>query len=329
MVGGSGMMMGGSAPMMSQGIATTRPRGFNGFWPNPNVMRQGLGAGGQPMIMGGGQPMIMGGGRSSVGLVKGPIPIQVAQPQRMIVQQPMVVQQPMMIQQPRIVQQPVMIQQPRVIQQPMMIQQPRVMQQPVMIQQPRVIQQPVMIQQPRIVQQPVMIQQPMVVQQPRMAVQQQPMLMNQGVQVVPQSGVQNLGTQVQDYQISPLVTERHIIQQTKKIIRKTRKPVRKQVGTQMVPTVEEVVVQNPDTMKMATEYAEPYIKRDGYTTENVGVINQKTKVIRRSGFPTRKTSLRTGRTVPILTNQVTTTGRIGMRRGYTRIDTWKHCGDAQ
>ena len=114
------------------------------------------------------------------------------------------------------------------------------------------------------------VQQPMMYQQPMM---QQRMIM-------PGSQVQNMGTNVQDYQISPYVTERHITQQTKKIIRKTRKPVTKQVGTKMVPTVEEVLVQNPDTMKMSTEYAEPYIKRDGYQVDNIGTINQKTKVIR-------------------------------------------------
>merc|ERR1712098_747305 len=186
------------------------------------------------------------------------------------------------------------------------------------------------IQQPRIVQQPFMIQQPMVMQQPRMAIQQHPMLMNQGVQVVPQSGVQNFGTQVQDYQVSPYVTERHITQQTRKIIRNTRKPVTKQVGTRMVPTVEEVLVQNPDTMKMSTEYAEPYIKRDGYAVDNVGVINHKTKVIRKNmngNTITRRTTLVNA---PIMTTQVTAApSRIGMQRGYTRIDTWKHVGDAK
>merc|ERR1712093_158317 len=117
------------------------------------------------------------------------------------------------------------------------------------------------------------------ISQPRVQMVPQPR-----VQVVPQSGVQvqNLGTTVQDYQVNPYVTERHIVQQTKKIIRKTRKPVRKQIGTKMVPTVEHVEVENPDTMKMATEYAEPYIKRDGFETENVGTVGE-AKVIRRSG----------------------------------------------
>merc|ERR1712139_750501 len=141
------------------------------------------------------------------------------------------------------------------------------------IQQPQmVISQPRMIQQPRMV-----ISQPQVIQQPQMVVSQP------RVQVIPQSGVQvqNLGTTVQDYQMSPYVTERHIVQQTKKIIRKTRKPVRKQIGTKMVPTVEHVEVENPDTMKMATEYAEPYIKRDGFETENVGTVGE-AKVIRRT-----------------------------------------------
>merc|ERR1711964_182598 len=208
-----------------------------------------------------------------------------------------------------------------------------------MMQQPRqmIVQQPIVVQQPRMVavQQPVqLIQQPrMVVQQPRMMVQQPRMMVSQPrVSMIPQSGVQvqNLGATVNDYQVSPYVTERHIVQQTKKIIRKTRKPVRKQIGTRMVSTVEEVEVQNPDTMKMATEYAEPYIKRDGFEMQNVGTIGQ-AKVIRRSGTTrgtrvSRRTSMR--HTMPFVTNQVTTTGRIGMQRGYTRIDTWKHVGDA-
>merc|ERR1711964_623077 len=222
-----------------------------------------------------------------------------------------------------------MMQQPRqmIVQQPIVVQQPRMVavQQPVqLIQQPRM-----MVHQPRMV-----IQQPrMMVQQPRMMVQQPRMMVSQPrVSMIPQSGVQvqNLGTTVNDYQVSPYVTERHIVQQTKKIIRKTRKPVRKQIGTKMVSTVEEVEVQNPDTMKMATEYAEPYIKRDGFEMQNVGTIGQ-AKVIRRSGTTrgtrvSRRTSMR--HTMPFVTNQVTTTGRIDMQRGYTRIDTWKHVGDA-
>merc|ERR1711964_776148 len=176
-----------------------------------------------------------------------------------------------------------------------------------MMQQPRqmIVQQPIVVQQPRMVsvQQPVqLIQQPrMMVQQPRMVIQQPRMMVPQPrVSMMPQSGVQvqNLGTTVNDYQVAPYVTERHIVQQTKKIIRKTRKPVRKQIGTRMVSTVEEVEVQNPDTMKMATEYAEPYIKRDGFETENVGTIGR-AKVVRRSGKSrtvTRRTS------APIFTN---------------------------
>merc|ERR1711964_243766 len=128
--------------------------------------------------------------------------------------------------------------------------------------------------------------------------------------------VQQPGMQVRDFQVSPLVTERHIVQQTKKIIRTTRKPVTKQVGTKMVDTFETVEVKNPSTMKMSTEYAEPYIKRDGFVQENCGVIGKTTKVIRRGQTMTRQT------TMPIVTTQV----NPGMTRGYTRIDTWKHCG---
>merc|ERR1711964_458476 len=189
-----------------------------------------------------------------------------------------------------------------------MMQQPRqmIVQQPIVVQQPRMVavQQPVqLIQQPRMV-----VQQPrMVMQQPRMMVQQPRMMVSQPrVSMIPQSGVQvqNLGTTVNDYQVSPYVTERHIVQQTKKIIRKTRKPVRKQIGTKMVSTVEEVEVQNPDTMKMATEYAEPYIKGDGFEMQNVGTIGQ-AKVIRRSGTTrgtrvSRRTSMR--HTMPFVTN---------------------------
>merc|ERR1712034_19956 len=94
-------------------------------------------------------------------------------------------------------------------------------------------------------------------------------------------GVQNFGgTQVNDYQINPMVTERHIVTQQKKIIRKTMKPVRKQIGTEQVPYVETVEVKNPSTMKMDTEYAEPYIKRDGYSTDVMGQGVQTTTVRR-------------------------------------------------
>merc|ERR1711964_266227 len=71
--------------------------------------------------------------------------------------------------------------------------------------------------------------------------------------------------------------------QTRKIIRKTRKPVQKQIGTKMVDTFELVEEKNPATMRMSTEFAEPYIKRDGYVQENCGVIGKTTtKVIRQT-----------------------------------------------
>merc|ERR1711964_867937 len=152
---------------------------------------------------------------------------------------------------------------------------------------------------------------PMAVAQPQMMMVQQPRMV-----------VQQPGVQIRDIQVSPLVTERHIVQQTKKIIRKTRKPVTKQVGTRMVDTFETLEVKNPSTMRMSTEYAEPYIKRDGYIQENCGVIGQTTtKVIHRGQSVARQV------TVPVVTAQVTPAP--GMTRGYTRIDTWKHCGDGK
>merc|ERR1711900_138036 len=163
----------------------------------------------QPMMMARQQPMMV-----SSGLVKGPLPMQVAQPRMMMVRQPR-----------------------------MMIQQPR-----------------------------------MVVQQPRMVVQQP-------------------GYQVRNIQVSPMVTEQHIVQQTKKIIRKTRKPVRKQVGTKMVDTFETVQVKNPSTLRMSTEYAEPYIKRDGYVQENAGVIGKTTTQVIHRGQSGRRT------TEPMITTQ--------------------------
>jgi len=251
-------------------------------------------------VFSGSQPMVMGGSA-------------VIQQPNMVVQRPsMVVQQPMVMQQPMMrrvtgggVAMPMAGVAGGLVQGPLpigMIQPQVVMQQPQM-----------MVSQPRI----------MIRQQPQMVVQRP------SFQMIQQPGmqVQNLGTQVQDIQVSPYVTERHVIQQTKKIFRKTRKPVRKQIGTQMVPTYETVQVKNPDTMNMKTEYAEPYIKRDGFETNNVGTVG-KAKVIRRTSgantVVTRRTSIR--QPAPIVTNQVS---RIGMQRGYTRIDTWKHVGDAQ
>merc|ERR1711900_106257 len=153
---------------------------------------------------------------------------------------------------------------------------------------------------------------PMMVAQPRMMVRQQPaMMMVQQQQPMMYSGaVGGSGTQVRNIQVSPLVHEQHIIQTTRKVIRKTKKPVKKQVGTKMVDTFETVEVKNPSTMRMSTEYAEPYIKRDGYVQENCGVIGRTTKVIRRGQTMTRQT------TMPIVTTQV----NPGMTRGYTRID---------
>merc|ERR1711900_53047 len=186
----------------------------------------------QPMMMARQQPMMV-----SSGLVKGPLPMQVAQPRMMMVRQPR-----------------------------MMVQQPR-----------------------------------MVVQQPQMVLQQP-------------------GVQVRNIQVSPMVTEQHIVQQTRKIIRKTRKPVQKQIGTKMVETFELVEEKNPATMRMSTEFAEPYIKRDGYVQENCGVIGKTTtKVIRRGQSVNRQTTVRT---VPVVAAPT-------MTRGYTRIDTWKHVGDGQ
>merc|ERR1711964_755372 len=105
--------------------------------------------------------------------------------------------------------------------------------------------QPVMIQRPRVIMQ----------QQPQMVMQQQPQMMQ------------------------PRVIERTIVTPKTQIIRTTIKPVRKQIGTKIVATVQNVETQNPATM-MTTEYAEPYVKRDGYT-QVTGYGQQSTKVIRR------------------------------------------------
>merc|ERR1719359_227091 len=150
--------------------------------------------------------------------------------------------------------------------------------------------------------------------QPRMMVRQQPGMMMVQPGMMVGGAVGGSGTQVRDIQVSPYVQERHIITTTKKVIRKTKKPVKKQVGTKMVDTFETVQVKNPSTMRMSTEYAEPYIKRDGYVQENCGVINQSTKVV-----GTRVNGQASS--MPVVQTMQTTQVNPGMTRGYTRIDT--------
>merc|ERR1711964_953652 len=148
--------------------------------------------------------------------------------------------------------------------------------------------------------------------------------------------------QQQPQMMQPRVIERTIVTPMTQVIRTTIKPVRKQIGTKTVATVQNVETQNAATMKMTTEYAEPYVKRDGYT-QVTGYGQQSTKVVRRG-----KTMLAGGITTTrmqtvaarVMTTQVTrmrtTTNvvptsnvrRFSLGRGYTRIDTWKKVGDA-
>merc|ERR1712098_530020 len=108
-----------------------------------------------------------------------------------------------------------------------------------------------------------------------------------------------------------------------------------------------VVAKNPSTMKMTTEYAEPYIKRAGYT-QRAGFTGATTQVVSKGevlemgnagmqhmqtivapthmGQVTRMTTV----AAPAMTTQVTRmqttaapTGAALLGRGYTRIDPWK------
>merc|ERR1711964_740420 len=118
--------------------------------------------------------------------------------------------------------------------------------------------------------------------------------------------------QQQPQMMQPRVIERTIVTPKTQIIRTTIKPVRKQIGTKTVATVQNV----------ETQYAEPYVKRDGYT-QVTGYGQQSTKVVRRG-----KTMLAGGITTTRMrttTNVVPTSNvrRFSLGRGYTRIDTWK------
>merc|ERR1712098_1017625 len=85
------------------------------------------------------------------------------------------------------------------------------------------------------------------------------------------------------------------------------------VGYKTVPTVQNVEVKNASTMKMTTEYAEPYIKRDGYTM--------------RTGFKGAKTQVvSSGDALPAMSVQTIRVSQPDMGRGYTRIEPYKHCG---
>merc|ERR1712098_79053 len=133
-----------------------------------------------------------------------------------------------------------------------------------------------------------------------------------------------------------IVFERDVTQVQTNTERVCMKPKKIVVGHRMVNTVETVEVQNPSTMKMTTEYAEPYIKRAGYSKQT-GFKGAKTQVVRR------------GQTIvqdsPMMGHGMTLAPmrRMGVRqmapqqkmmqptvgRGYTRIDRWKHAGDKQ
>merc|ERR1711964_747648 len=77
-----------------------------------------------------------------------------------------------------------------------------------------------------------------------------------------------------------IVFERDITKMQTNTQRVCMKPKKVVVGQRTVNTVETVEVQNPSTMKMTTEYAEPYIKRAGYSKQT-GFQGAKTKVVRR------------------------------------------------
>merc|ERR1712034_303245 len=82
-----------------------------------------------------------------------------------------------------------------------------------------------------------------------------------------------------------------MVQQPRMVVQQPRMVVQ-QPGVQVRNNmqVSPLVVKNPATMRMSTEYTEPYIKRDGYVQENCGVIGQTTtKVIRRGQSVNRPT----------------------------------------
>merc|ERR1712098_606403 len=146
------------------------------------------------------------------------------------------------------------------------------------------------------------------------------------------------------------VIERTIVTPQTRVQRTVIRPERKIVGHKTVATVQNVEVKNPSTMKMKTEYAEPYVKRAGYTTHAGMAGSSKTKIIRKGevmemggtrtvamSMPAVTTQVTRMQTIaaPVMTSQVTrmqTTNAVSnqlLGRGYTRIDTWKHCGDVK
>jgi len=186
-----------------------------------------------------------------------------------------------------------------------------------------------------------MVQQPrmMMVQQPRMMMmQQQPQ-----IQVIPR-GSDNTR---QFMEGNTRVIERTVVTPQTQVMRTVITPKKTVVGYRTVPTVQNVVTQNPSTMKMTTEYAEPYIKRAGYT-QRAGFTGQTTKIVSKGdvvelgntnvqtmAMPmTTQVTRMTTVAAPAMTNMVTRmqttvvpTGNELLGRGYTRIDPWKHCGD--
>merc|ERR1712072_889743 len=78
-----------------------------------------------------------------------------------------------------------------------------------------------------------------------------------------------------------IVMERDVAVTNVRTDRKVWKPKQVQVGTQLVPTVETVEVKNPSTMKMSTEYMEPYIKRDGYQQDRIPMAQKETRIVRK------------------------------------------------
>merc|ERR1711964_11617 len=113
------------------------------------------------------------------------------------------------------------------------------------------------------------------------------------------------------------------------------KPKKVVVGHRTVNTVETVEVENASTMKMTTEYAEPYIKRAGYSKQT-GFKGAKTKVVRRGQTIVQGAPMGGSITLaPMrmaqchMSTQQTMVALPTTDRGYTRIDRWKHVGDKQ
>merc|ERR1711964_159894 len=96
--------------------------------------------------------------------------------------------------------------------------------------------------------------------------------------------------------------------------------------TQVMRTVitpkKTVVAQNPSTMKMTTEYAEPYIKRAGYT-QRAGFTGQTTKIVSKGDVVEMGTTNVQTMAMPMTTQvtRMTTVAAPAMTNMVTRMQT--------